>query len=49
MPLFLSERENLVGDHEAATALVRDVPNTGVEVVDAGHPVTGEVPEPGKP
>ena len=39
------ERDNLVGDPEAATALVQDIPNARVEVVNAGHLMAGEVPE----
>jgi pimeloyl-ACP methyl ester carboxylesterase len=39
------ERDNLVGDPEAAKALVQDIPNVRVEVVEAGHLMGGEQPE----
>ena len=39
------ERDNLVGDPEAATVLVQDIPDVQVEVVDAGHLMGGELPE----
>ena len=39
------ERDNLVGDPEAATRLVQDVPDARVEVVNAGHLMAGELPE----
>jgi pimeloyl-ACP methyl ester carboxylesterase len=39
------ERDNLVGDPEAAKALVQDIPDVRVEVVEAGHLVGGEQPE----
>jgi pimeloyl-ACP methyl ester carboxylesterase len=38
-------RDNLVGDPEAAKALVQDVPDVCVEIVEAGHLMGGEVPE----
>jgi pimeloyl-ACP methyl ester carboxylesterase len=40
-----STRDNLVGNPEAATALVQDIPNVQVEIVDAGHLMAGEEPE----
>jgi len=39
------KRDNLVGDPEAAKALVQDIPNVQVEVVEAGHLMGGEQPE----
>jgi pimeloyl-ACP methyl ester carboxylesterase len=39
------ERDNLVGDPEVARALVQDIPNVQVEVVEAGHLMGGEQPE----
>jgi pimeloyl-ACP methyl ester carboxylesterase len=39
------ETDNLVGDPEAATALVQDIPDVQVEIVDAGHLMGGEQPE----
>ena len=39
------ERDNLVGDPEAARALVQDIPDVRVEVVEAGHLMGGEKPE----
>ncbi len=39
------ERDNLVGDPEAARVLVQDIPHVRVEVVDAGHLMGGEQPE----
>jgi pimeloyl-ACP methyl ester carboxylesterase len=38
-------RDNLVGDPEAATALVQDIQNVQVEIVAAGHLMGGEIPE----
>ena len=38
-------RDNLVGDPEAAKALVQDIPNVRVEIVEAGHLMGGEIPE----
>jgi pimeloyl-ACP methyl ester carboxylesterase len=39
------EKDNLVGDPEAASALVRDIPSVKVEIVDAGHLMAAEIPE----
>ena len=39
------ERDNLVGDPEAAKVLVQDISNVRVEVVEAGHLMGGEQPE----
>jgi pimeloyl-ACP methyl ester carboxylesterase len=39
------ERDNLVGDPDAAKTLVQDIPNVQVEVVEAGHLMGGEQPE----
>jgi pimeloyl-ACP methyl ester carboxylesterase len=41
----LGERDNLVGDPARATALVQDIPDVRVEVVDAGHLMGAEKPE----
>ena len=38
-------RDNLVGDPQAAKALVQDVPDVRVEIVEAGHLMGGEIPE----
>jgi pimeloyl-ACP methyl ester carboxylesterase len=38
-------RDNLVGDPEVATAVVQDIPNVQVEVVEAGHLMGAEAPE----
>ena len=38
------ERDNLVGDPEAAKALVQDIPDVQVEIVEAGHLMGGEKP-----
>lgn len=38
------KRDNLVGDPEAAKALVQDIPNVRVEIVDAGHLMAAEEP-----
>lgn len=38
-------RENLVGDLEAAKALVQDIPAVRVEIVEAGYLMGGEIPE----
>jgi pimeloyl-ACP methyl ester carboxylesterase len=43
--LVLGERDNLVGDPARATALVQDIPDVRVEVVDAGHLMGAEKPE----
>jgi pimeloyl-ACP methyl ester carboxylesterase len=37
--------DNLVGDPEAAKALVQDMQNVQVEIVEAGHLMGGEIPE----
>jgi pimeloyl-ACP methyl ester carboxylesterase len=37
-------RDNLVGDPEAAQALVQDIPDVRVEIVEAGHLMGGEIP-----
>jgi pimeloyl-ACP methyl ester carboxylesterase len=37
-------RDNLVGDPEAAKALVQDIPDVRVNIVDAGHLMGGELP-----
>jgi pimeloyl-ACP methyl ester carboxylesterase len=39
------EGDNLVGDPELARALVQDMPDVRVEVLDAGHLVGAEQPE----
>lgn len=39
------ERDNLVGDPQTAKALVQDIPEVQVEIVDAGHLMGGEQPE----
>jgi pimeloyl-ACP methyl ester carboxylesterase len=39
------ERDNLVGDPVKATALVQDMQDVRVEVVDTGHLVGAEQPE----
>jgi pimeloyl-ACP methyl ester carboxylesterase len=39
------KRDNLVGDAEKASALVQDVPDVRVEIVEAGHLMGGELPE----
>lgn len=38
-------RDNLVGDPEEAKALVQDIPDVSVEIVEAGHLMGGEVPD----
>ncbi len=38
-------RDNLVGDPEAARALVQDIPDVRVEVVEAGHLMAAELPD----
>ena len=45
MLFVFGKRDNLVGDPEAARALVQDIPNVRVEVVDAGHLMSAEQPE----
>lgn len=39
------ERDNLVGDPEAARVLVQDISDVRVEVVEAGHLMAGELPQ----
>jgi pimeloyl-ACP methyl ester carboxylesterase len=39
------ERDNLVGNPEAARALVQDIPDVRVEIVEAGHLMGAEIPE----
>ena len=39
------EKDNLVGNPKAAKALVQDIPNVQVEIVEAGHLMGGELPE----
>jgi pimeloyl-ACP methyl ester carboxylesterase len=41
----LGQRDNLVGDPQAAIRLVRDMPDARVEVVDAGHLMGAEAPD----
>ena len=41
---IFGERDNLVGDPGAATALVQDIPDVRVEIVAAGHLMAGELP-----
>jgi len=44
--LFIfGQRDNLVGDPQAATKLVQDIPDVAVVVLDAGHLVAAEKPE----
>lgn len=43
--LVLGEKDNLVGDPEAARDLVQDVPDIRVEVLDTGHLIGAEQPE----
>jgi pimeloyl-ACP methyl ester carboxylesterase len=43
--LVLGERDNLVGDPARATALVQDMPDIRVEVLDAAHLMGAEKPE----
>jgi pimeloyl-ACP methyl ester carboxylesterase len=43
--MVLGTRDNLVGDPEVARALVQDIPDIRVEVLDAGHLMAGEQPE----
>ena len=47
MPVLFvfGERDNLVGNPEAAKALVQDIPNVRVKVVNAGHLMAAEEPE----
>jgi len=37
------DRDNLVGDPQKATALVQDIPDVRVEVVNAGHLMGAEL------
>jgi pimeloyl-ACP methyl ester carboxylesterase len=39
------ERDNLVGDPEAAREMVQDMQDVRVEIVPAGHLMAGEIPE----
>jgi pimeloyl-ACP methyl ester carboxylesterase len=39
------EKDNLVGDPQAAKALVQDVPDVQVEIVEAGHLMAAELPQ----
>jgi pimeloyl-ACP methyl ester carboxylesterase len=39
------ELDNLVGGPEAARALVQDIPDVRVEIVEAGHLMGAELPE----
>ena len=43
--LILGQKDNLVGDPEAARALVQDIPDIRVEVLDTGHLIGAEQPE----
>jgi pimeloyl-ACP methyl ester carboxylesterase len=44
--LFIfGEHDNLVGDPQVAKALVQDIPDVSVEIVEAGHLMGGEIPE----
>ena len=43
--LVLGEKDNLVGDPEVARALVQDIPDIQVEVLNTGHLVGAEQPE----
>jgi pimeloyl-ACP methyl ester carboxylesterase len=43
--LVLGKRDNLVGDPAKATALVQDMPDIRVEVLDTGHLIGAEQPE----
>ena len=42
---IFGERDNLVGDPQKAKALVQDIPDVRVEIVDAGHLMGGEIPQ----
>jgi len=44
--LVLGEKDNLVGDPENARALAQDIPDLRVEVLDTGHLIGVEQPEP---
>lgn len=39
------ERDNLIGDPDAAKRLVQDIPDARVEIVEAGHLMGAELPE----
>jgi pimeloyl-ACP methyl ester carboxylesterase len=39
------EKDNLVGDPQAARDLVKDIPDVQVEIVDAGHLMAAELPQ----
>ena len=43
--MVLGKRDNLVGDPAKATALVQDIPDIRVEVLDTGHLIGAEQPE----
>jgi pimeloyl-ACP methyl ester carboxylesterase len=43
--LVLGKRDNLVGDPAKATALVQDIPDVRVKVLDSGHLIGAEQPE----
>jgi pimeloyl-ACP methyl ester carboxylesterase len=43
--LVLGARDNLVGDPENARALVQDIPDIRVEVLDTGHLIAAEQPQ----
>jgi pimeloyl-ACP methyl ester carboxylesterase len=43
--MVLGKRDNLVGDPAKATALVQDMPDIRVEVLDTGHLIGAEQPE----
>jgi pimeloyl-ACP methyl ester carboxylesterase len=45
MMFVFGERDNLVGDPEAARALVQDIPDVRVEIVEAGHLMGAEIPD----
>jgi pimeloyl-ACP methyl ester carboxylesterase len=42
---IFGQRDNLVGDPDAARALVQDIPDVRVEVLDTGHLIAAEQPE----
>jgi pimeloyl-ACP methyl ester carboxylesterase/small basic protein len=43
--MVLGKRDNLVGDPAKATALVQDIPDIRIEVLDTGHLVGAEQPQ----
>ena len=45
MLFVFGQRDNLVGNPDVARALVRDIPDVRVEVLDTGHLVAAEQPE----